>query len=91
MTVSALVLEAALNREMRAMETLQTLSFLSQVLSVTVVTLIWQIMFSPRQGLIANITELFGGRSNQLANCRVPDDGLGLCRAPAPNAGHSDC
>lgn len=60
-TLSALVLAAALNRETRAMAVLRTLFFLSQVLSVTVVTLIWQIMFSPRQGLIANITELFGG------------------------------
>ncbi|SNT29514.1 carbohydrate ABC transporter permease [Antarctobacter heliothermus] len=60
-TISALVLAAALNRETRAMSILRTLFFLSQVLSVTVVTLIWQIMFSPRQGLIANITETFGG------------------------------
>ena len=60
-TLSALVLAAALNRETRAMSVLRTLFFLSQVLSVTVVTLIWQIMFSPRQGLIANVTELFGG------------------------------
>jgi len=60
-TISALVLAAALNRETRAMGVLRTLFFLSQVLSVTVVTLIWQIMFSPRQGLIANITEVFGG------------------------------
>ena len=60
-TISALLLAAALNRETRAMGILRTLFFLSQVLSVTVVTLIWQIMFSPRQGLIANITETFGG------------------------------
>jgi hypothetical protein len=40
---------------------LRTIFFLSQVLSVTVVTLIWQIMFSPRQGLIANVTEALGG------------------------------
>ena len=40
---------------------LRTLFFLSQVLSVTVVTLIWQIMFSPRQGLIANVTQALGG------------------------------
>lgn len=60
-TISALVLAAALNRETRAMSILRTLFFLSQVLSVTVVTLIWQIIFSPRQGLIANITETFGG------------------------------
>lgn len=60
-TVTALVLAAALNRETRAMSALRTVFFLSQILSVTVVTLIWQIMFSPRQGLIANITDLFGG------------------------------
>lgn len=60
-TISALLLAAALNRETRAMGILRTLFFLSQVLSVTVVTLIWQIMFSPRQGLIANITETLGG------------------------------
>lgn len=60
-TLSALLLAAALNRETRAMAVLRTIFFLSQVLSVTVVTLIWQIMFSPRQGLIANITEAFGG------------------------------
>ncbi|MBI1415961.1 MAG: ABC transporter permease subunit [Limimaricola sp.] len=60
-TISALVLAAALNRETKAMAVLRTLFFLSQVLSVTVVTLIWQIMFSPQQGLIANITKLFGG------------------------------
>lgn len=60
-TVSALLLAAAVNRETRAMSALRTLFFLSQVLSVTVVTLIWQIMFSPRQGLIANITEAVGG------------------------------
>ena len=60
-TFTALVIAAAVNRETRAMAVLRTVFFLSQVLSVTVVTLIWQIMFSPRQGLIANITELFGG------------------------------
>jgi len=60
-TVTALLLAAALNRETKAMTVHRTLFFLSQILSVTVVTLIWQIMFSPRQGLIANITETFGG------------------------------
>jgi multiple sugar transport system permease protein len=60
-TLTALVLAAAMNRETRAMGALRTLFFLSQVLSVTVVTLIWQIMFSPRQGLIANITTAMGG------------------------------
>ncbi|MBF9030898.1 ABC transporter permease subunit [Rhodobacterales bacterium HKCCE3408] len=60
-TLSALFIAAALDGETRAKSVLRTLFFLSQVLSVTVVTLIWQIMFSPRQGLIANITEAFGG------------------------------
>ena len=60
-TISAMLLAAVLNRETRAMGALRTLFFLSQVLSVTVVTLIWQIMFSPSQGLIANVTKLFGG------------------------------
>lgn len=60
-TGAALLLAAALVRETRAMAVLRTIFFLSQVLSVTVVTLIWQIMFSPQQGLIANITRLFGG------------------------------
>ena len=56
-----MLLAAALNGETRAKGVLRTLFFLSQVLSVTVVTLIWQIMFSPRQGLLANVTELLGG------------------------------
>jgi len=60
-TITAMLLAAALDGETRAKSVLRTLFFLSQVLSVTVVTLIWQIMFSPRQGLIANVTELFGG------------------------------
>ena len=60
-TLTALFLAAALNRETRTMAILRAVFFLSQVLSVTVVTLIWQIMFSPRQGLIANVTEIFGG------------------------------
>ncbi len=60
-TIAALLLAAALNRETKAMTVYRTLFFLSQILSVTVVTLIWQIMFSPRQGLIANITETFDG------------------------------
>ncbi len=59
-TIAALVLAAALNRETRAMAVLRTVFFLSQVLSVTVVTLIWQIMFSPRQGLLANVSEVLG-------------------------------
>lgn len=60
-TIAALLLAAAVNRETKAMTVYRTMFFLSQILSVTVVTLIWQIMFSPRQGLIANITQTFGG------------------------------
>lgn len=54
-TVVGLLLAVALNRETRAMSIFRTIFFLSQVLSVTVVTLIWQIIYSPSQGLIANI------------------------------------
>jgi multiple sugar transport system permease protein len=60
-TIAALLIAAAISRETRAMAVLRTVFFISQVLSVTVVTLIWQIMFSPRQGLIANVTEVLGG------------------------------
>jgi multiple sugar transport system permease protein len=60
-TFISLALAAALNRETRAMSIFRTVFFLSQVLSVTVVTLIWQIMFSPTQGMLANITESLGG------------------------------
>lgn len=60
-TIISLVLAAVLNRETKFMAVYRTLFFLSQVLSVTVVTLVWQIMFSPKQGMIANITEKFGG------------------------------
>lgn len=59
-TVLALFLAVLLNRETRIMTLLRTLFFISQVLSVTVVTLIWQLMFSPSQGLIANVARLFG-------------------------------
>ncbi|MDE3238027.1 MAG: sugar ABC transporter permease [Paracoccaceae bacterium] len=60
-TIAALLLAAALNRETKMMAVFRSIFFLSQVLSVTVVTLIWQIMFSPTQGLIANVTRIFGG------------------------------
>lgn len=60
-TMVSLVLAAILNRETKAMAVFRTIFFLSQVLSVTVVTLIWQIMFSPQQGLIGNFTQLLGG------------------------------
>ncbi len=59
-TVTAMVLAAMLNRETKGMAAYRSIFFLSQVLSVTVVTLIWQIMFSPRQGIIANFFSMFG-------------------------------
>jgi multiple sugar transport system permease protein len=60
-TITALISPPRSTGETRAKAVLRTIFFLSQVLSVTVVTLIWQIMFSPRQGLIANVTRALGG------------------------------
>nr|WP_321456603.1 sugar ABC transporter permease [uncultured Cohaesibacter sp.] len=60
-TAISLALAVLVNKESRVMAVFRTIFFLSQVLSVTVVTLIWQLMFSPRQGLIANVIEVFGG------------------------------
>lgn len=59
-TVLALAFALALNRQSRAAAALRTAFFLSQVLSVTVVTLIWQLMFSPRQGILAHVMEGLG-------------------------------
>lgn len=59
-TAISLVLAIVLNRQTRMMSGFRTAFFISQVLSVTVVTLIWQLMFSPRQGLFANIVVAFG-------------------------------
>ncbi len=59
--IRALVFAAMMNRETRAMAVFRTLFFLSQVLSVTVVTLIWQIMFLPRQGLVSTVIDIVGG------------------------------
>lgn len=59
-TITAMALAAMLNRETKAMAFYRAIFFLSQVLSVTVVTLIWQIMFSPRQGIIGNFFAIFG-------------------------------
>ena len=68
-TVISLTLAVATNRQTRAMQILRAIFFLSSVLSVTVVTLIWLIMFSPQQGLIANSTDiLFGVRLAWLTN-----------------------
>ncbi len=59
-TVIALGLAIALNRQSRHAAALRTAFFLSQVLSVTVVTLIWQLMFSPKQGILANLFRALG-------------------------------
>jgi len=59
-TAISLLLAVVLNRQTRMMAAFRTAFFISQVLSVTVVTLIWQMMFSPRQGLFANIVRSVG-------------------------------
>ncbi len=53
-------LAIGLNRDDRLSAVLRTAFFLSQVLSVTVVTLIWQLTLSPRQGLIAHAFRSLG-------------------------------
>ena len=59
-TVLSLAFAMALNRRGPLAAGLRTAFFLSQVLSVTVVTLIWKVMLSPRQGIIANVTDALG-------------------------------
>ena len=59
-TVLSLAFAMALNRRGPLAAGLRTAFFLSQVLSVTVVTLIWKVMLSPRQGILANITDALG-------------------------------
>ncbi len=59
-TLLGLALALGLNRDDRASAALRTAFFLSQVLSVTVVTLIWQLTFSPRQGLIGHAFRSLG-------------------------------
>ncbi|WP_052704015.1 carbohydrate ABC transporter permease [Vibrio nigripulchritudo] len=54
-TVLALALAMKLNQKTRFAALMRTIFFGTQVLSVTVVTLIWQMMYSPQQGFIANI------------------------------------
>ena len=59
-TALSLALAVGLNRPGKVPATLRTIFFLSQMLSVTVVTLIWQLIYSPAQGIIANFFEVFG-------------------------------
>jgi multiple sugar transport system permease protein len=59
-TALALLLATALNRDDPFSAVLRTVFFLSQVLSVTVVTLIWQLIYSPAQGILANFFRSLG-------------------------------
>lgn len=59
-TALSLLFALALNRRGNLAAILRTAFFLSQVLSVTVVTLIWQLMYSPRQGILANVLSAVG-------------------------------
>jgi len=59
-TALALLLAVALNRAGAYAAGLRTAFFLSQVLSVTVVTLIWQLIYSPSQGILANAFRAVG-------------------------------
>ena len=59
-TLVGLALALGLNRDDRVSAVLRTAFFLSQVLSVTVVTLIWQLTFSPRQGMIGHAARSLG-------------------------------
>lgn len=59
-TALALLLAVSLNREGTYAAVLRTVFFLSQVLSVTVVTLIWQLIYSPAQGILANMFRAIG-------------------------------
>jgi multiple sugar transport system permease protein len=59
-TALALLLAVSLNRTGPYAAVLRTVFFLSQVLSVTVVTLIWQLIYSPAQGILANLFRALG-------------------------------
>ncbi len=56
----AMLLAVALNRTGPYAAALRTAFFISQVLSVTVVTLIWQLIYSPAQGILANVFRAVG-------------------------------
>ena len=58
--VIALALAVSLDRPGRLSATLRTIFFTSQVLSVTVVTLIWQMLYSPARGLFAAMSTSLG-------------------------------
>lgn len=56
----ALLLAISLDRTGPYAAALRTAFFISQVLSVTVVTLIWQLIYSPAQGILANVFRALG-------------------------------
>ncbi|WP_129793253.1 carbohydrate ABC transporter permease [Sphingosinicella sp. CPCC 101087] len=61
LTLIGLGLALVLNRPARWASVLRTIFFVSTVLSVTVVTLVWQLVFTPDGGLIAVAAEALGG------------------------------
>ncbi len=62
-TIVALLLAVALNREGRIFGVFRSIFFASSILSVTVVTLIWIMMFNKDRGLIAAFVEFLGFES----------------------------
>lgn len=62
LTVLALLLALALNRATRSAAVFRGVFFSSSVLSVTIVTLVWRFILTPDAGLVAEITEGFGGQ-----------------------------
>lgn len=62
LTLIALLLALALNRATRTAAIFRGVFFSSSVLSVTIVTLIWRFILVPDAGLVAEITEAFGGQ-----------------------------
>jgi multiple sugar transport system permease protein len=70
LTLIGLALALVLNRPARWASVLRTIFFVSTVLSVTVVTLVWQLVFTPDGGLIAMVTQALGGTPVAFLNDR---------------------
>lgn len=58
--IVGLLLAVALNRPWPIMGLFRTIFFSSYIFSVSVVTLIWVMVLSPRQGILAHFLEIFG-------------------------------
>jgi multiple sugar transport system permease protein len=58
--IVGLLLAVALNRPWPIMGLFRTVFFSSYIFSVSVVTLIWVMVLSPRQGILAHFMEIFG-------------------------------